>query len=98
MYLIFHDGIGNIFDKTSKFVCILDIVDKALDLPLVDERLELLESLFQLPSKSSLLDLTLGLGGASLPFQLFPPRSFPRIASRDECTKQGRKGFDPGCQ
>ena len=60
-YLILHHCIPNIFDKASKFICILDIFEKALDPSLVQQWLEFPENIFQFPNDSSPSDLGLDL-------------------------------------
>ena len=42
--LIVHHCIANIFDQTTQFIRILDVVEKAFDPPLIGQRLEFLES------------------------------------------------------
>jgi hypothetical protein len=44
--LIVHHGITNVFDKTTQFIRILDVVEKAFDLPLICQWLEFLENVF----------------------------------------------------
>ena len=38
--LVIHHGIANIFDQTAQFIRILDVVEKALNLPLFCQWLE----------------------------------------------------------
>ena len=71
-YLIFHHRITKVFDQTSKFVRILDIVDKALGLSFVDQWLKFSENVFQFPDKSFVLDSTLDLGGCELTIPILP--------------------------
>jgi hypothetical protein len=47
--LIVHHGITNIFDQTTQFIRILDVVEKAPNLPLIRQWLEFPENIFQFP-------------------------------------------------
>jgi len=49
VYLIPHHCIASIFNQTSKFICIFDVGEKALDLSLVFQWLEFSENDFQFP-------------------------------------------------
>jgi hypothetical protein len=92
-HLIVHHGITNVFDQTTQFIRILDVVEKALNLPLICQWLEFLENVFQFPDDPCLSGLALDLGGErSLLFQLLSPFSFLGIALRNRCAERGSKG------
>ena len=88
----------NIPNQTTESVCILDIVKKSLNIPLLHQQIEFLENSFQLPNSPLLLGLELTLDGVSLLFQFPPPQFFLAITFKNRCTKRGREGIDPWCQ
>ena len=61
-----HHCITNILNHAGKFIRVLDIVEKPLDLPLTFQRLEFSKNSFQVPNSPRLSDLTLDLGEHAL--------------------------------
>ena len=74
--LIFHHGIANVFDQTSKLIRILDVVEKSLNLPLLCQWLEFLYNLFEFAEDLRLSDSDPDLGE----FELTVPTSFAFLA------------------
>ena len=64
--LVFHHRIANVFDQTTQFFRILDVVEKSLNIPLLCQWLELLENFFELPKDPCLSDSDLDLRGFGL--------------------------------
>ena len=50
--LIVHHSITDILDQIVQFVRILDVVEETLDLPLLCQRLEFSENVFQPPNNA----------------------------------------------
>ena len=77
-HLIMHHRITNIFHQTGKFIRILDVVEKTLNLPLIFQWLEFSENSLQVPNSPCLSDSTPDLGECAL--TLLAPSSslFPR--------------------
>ena len=77
-HLIMHDRIADVLNQTGKFICILDVVKKALNLPLVFQPLEFSKNSLQVPNSPRLSDSTLDLGERALtvlaPLSLLLPR------------------------
>ena len=59
--LIVHHSITDIFNQTTEHLCILDIGEESLDLPLVCQWNEFLENLSKFPGSHWLLGLDLNL-------------------------------------
>ena len=52
--LIVHHGIADVFDQATQLICILDVVEKSLDLALLRQWLEFLLNLFEFPKGACL--------------------------------------------
>ena len=90
-YLILHHCIPNIFDQTSKFVCILDIFEKTFDLSLVKQWFEFSENIFQFPNDPSLSVLVLDLWECELTVPVFSSSILPsRLLQRRLCKVRQR--------
>ena len=78
--LIVHHSITDIFNQTIEDLCILDICEESLDLPLVCQWNELLENVSQFPDSHLLgLDLNLMLElTVPVPSSLPPPWHHPQ--------------------
>ena len=92
-YLIPHHRIANIFDQTSEFIRILDVGEKALDLPLVFQQLELSENLLQFPSNPSLSDSTLDLEECELTLRVLSSLILPSCRPQRRVCKVRQKGY-----
>ena len=92
-YLIFYDCVANIFDQSSKFIRILDVIDKALGLSLLDQWLKFSENVFQFPDKLSLLDSALDLRERELTVPTPPSWIAPSCRLQRRVCKAGQKGF-----
>ena len=66
MNLIFHHSIADVFDQTTQFIRILDVVEKSLSLPLLCQWLEFSENFFEFPKYPCLSDSDLDLGESEL--------------------------------
>ena len=77
-HLIMHHRIANVLNQTGKFIRILGIVKKSLDLPLTFQQVEFSKNGFQVPNSPCLSDSTPDLGECAL--TLLAPSSslFPR--------------------
>jgi len=71
-YLILHHCITNIFNQATKLIRILNIVEEALNIPLLYQLLELLEDVSQFPNSPCLSDSPLDIGeyGLAVPISL----------------------------
>ena len=80
--LIVHYSILDISNHTTEHVCILDIGDKSLNLPLLCQYNEFLENLLQFPNSLQLLGLGFNLGRCRLtvavPSSLISPLHHPQ--------------------
>ena len=89
--LVVHHSITDIINKTAKFVCILDVVEKALGLPLLLQWLEFSQNISQLPGDHFLSGLILDLVECNftfpVPFSLLPPQHHPQEWACRVCQK-----------
>ena len=60
--LIVHHGIANIFNQATQFIRVLDVVEEALNLPLLCQWLKLSSNAFQFPNNPRLSDSVLYTG------------------------------------
>jgi len=93
--LIVHHSITNIFDQTTKFIRILDIVEETLSAPLLCQRLKFLENVSQFPNDPCQTRLRT-LEGRGVPFQSLSPFSLVGVTLR--CVERFSERPDPGCQ
>ena len=70
--LVVHDGVANVFDHASEFVCVLDVVEEILDVPLLLQRGQNLKNVFQFPAspRTSGSALYIGDHGITVPGHL----------------------------
>lgn len=96
--LIVHRGFANIFDQTTKFIRIPDVVEKTFNLPLIHQWFEFLENVFQFPGIPCLLGSALDFENVDILFQFLSPLLLLNVTLRNGCAERSRKGLDLGCQ
>jgi hypothetical protein len=91
-HLIVHNGITNVFDQTTQPIRIPDVVEKALNLPLICQWLEFMENVFHFPDEPCLSGLALDLGERELTVPTSLSFLVPRYRPQKQMCRVRHKG------